>query len=174
MNHTEASKTVGDYRELVCSCVNRAGKRFGVLSYADADDLIQDACVHLITYSLPKYDGRISVRSFIYAMTDRYVRKALSRRRTFVSYDVTEAGYDKESGEMTGHVAVSDVSGPELAAAAAIECKRVQDALARLTEVEQALVEAMALGTCREYRVEHGLTPVQMTRAKARVRAKLA
>jgi len=174
MNHAEANETICEYWKVVLAAVNRAGLKYGGLSSADGDDLSQDIVVHLLSYSLPRYDGRLSVKVFVYTMADRYARKALSRRRTFDSYDMTEGGYDAESGEPTGHIAVSDTSGVDLMVAAAIECARLQVAIGALSDKERALLAAMVDGSCKEFATEYGLTPVQMSRAKTKVREKLA
>jgi DNA-directed RNA polymerase specialized sigma24 family protein len=175
MNHDEANETVIEYRKVVYAAVNRAGLKFGSIQAADLDDLAGDVFVILVARALPQYNGAITIRSFVYMVADRYARKALSRRRTFEHYDTTEnASFDEEAGEYSGHVAACDASGLDAGVAAAIECARLQTAMEELSEAEQNLVTAIVEDSCPDYATAYGLTPVQMTRAKAKVRAKLA
>lgn len=169
MNHTKACQVVVEYRDVIYAAVVKAGKKFGRhLCEADRDDLATSITITLLSRSLPRYDGRIKVRSFVWMVADREARKAFAKSRATARYDE-----NADEDDYT-HCTAADDSSIPARVAARIACKRLVEAVAALSAEEQALVAAMAEGTTREYAADYGLTPVQMTRAKAKVRAKIA
>lgn len=176
MNHVEAGKVVVEFRKVICAAVAKAGKKYGRnMTPADVDDLASVATIVLLERALPAYNGSIGLRSYVWMISDREARKVLVKARAETVYNATETGSgDPGSDDYAGHVEATDASSVEMRAAASIECHRLRSAIDALTEPERDLVEAMASDTCPAYAAAYGLTPVQMTRAKARIRAKLA
>lgn len=169
MNHAKACQIVVEYRAVIYGAIVKAAKKFGrVLCEADRDDLATAITITLLSRSLPRYDGRIAVKSFVWMVADREARKALVKHRATASYD------ENSEEDDPAHSIAADASDVATQAAASIAYKSLLGAIAALSAEEQALVAAMAEGTTREYAAIYGFTPVQMTRAKAKVRAKIA
>jgi len=177
MDHAEMSNIVTETRPLLIATVLRTARKYGRnLQDADKDDLVSHVSLVLVSRALPKYNGSIPVPSFVAMVADRETRKQFAKERLTRSYHATEVVDDDcdSLASYEGHIEASDASSPDVRAAAAVEYARLLVAMEALTDAERALLVAIVNGTTREYAAEYGLTSVQMTRAKARVRAKLA
>jgi len=91
-----------------------------------AEDMVQDVIVHLMNYSLDRYDGSGTVQGFCCLMARRYVTKHVGRSKDWrTDYGKTEyladeavspvAGIDRAKAEQALAKAVTALTGDELA-----------------------------------------------------------
>jgi len=84
-------------------------RTYGLTQDADVDDYHADACFHLLTYSIPRYDASkgVDVRKFAIIAAENYCRNVLARHensRTHVGYETCGNDGDDVTGEAVGTV----------------------------------------------------------------------
>lgn len=135
---------------------------------ADADDMLHDGYIYLLTYCLPAYKGGSTVKTFALQ----------SLRRHY--YDWTKAHCRSKTGAFP--VDEDGNGGPDTfpaqtacAFAVAVESERLDNALALLSEHERALCEAFRVhGAWDKAAAEIGVSGVKASRMLKKIRARLA
>ena len=179
MNHEQICETIVTYRGVVAGTVKNTALRYGVnLSDADLADMVSEVTIKLIERVLVKYDpdrpGAPSPRQWVAVCAYQVTCNLLKKRRPWLPVNHTDADCGDWGEQGADAVTLPDSTDPAMLLVRREQRTRLERALAALDSADAELYRAILSGCGPEYATAHGITPIQMFRAKSRITARLA
>jgi len=177
METKQINETILAYQSVIRGTIYNTARKHGVvLQETDLDDWAQEVNFKLASRVLVNYDPErkdaAAPRQWVAVCAFQVTCNLLARRKVTVPINSTDANVG-DWGETGYAVTLPDPVDVELLLERREQYARLERALNAFDSSDADLYRAVLAGRGKAYADAHGLTPVQMSRAKKRITARL-